>query len=47
MHRMLTFNGRTTPEAKSKAFIQLQALEPLYKSYTRLLSGLGSWRKSK
>ena len=33
-----TFNGRTTPEAKSKAFIQLQALEPLYNSYSRLLA---------
>ena len=29
--------GRTTPAAKSKAFVQLQALEPLYKSYKRLL----------
>ena len=33
----LTLNGRTTPAQKSKAFIQLNALKPLYNSYSNLL----------
>lgn len=41
-----TFNGRTTPEAKSKAFIQLQALEPLYESYSRLLAAWEAGEKA-
>jgi hypothetical protein len=41
-----TFNGRTTPEAKSKAFIQLQALEPLYESYSRLLTAWEAGEKA-
>ena len=41
-----TFNGRTTPEAKSKAFIQLQALDPLYKSYSRLLAAWEAGEKA-
>ena len=32
-----TLDGRTTPTAKSKAFIQLNALKPLYNSYNTLL----------
>ena len=32
----LTLDGRTTPTAKSKAFIQLNALKPLYESYGNL-----------
>lgn len=33
-----TLDGRTTPRDKSKAFIQLNALKPLYNSYNTLLT---------